>query len=78
MKKIDLIIDALDVSESLFYDQTKLQEALQAARELKALEPVAWITKGGEGELWWYQSVDENGDNNPKDVALYALDEVTK
>ena len=78
MKKIDLIIDALDVSESLFYDQTKLQEALQAARELKALEPVAWITKGGDGELWWYQSVDENGDNNPKDVALYALDVVTK
>ena len=74
MNRLDLIIDALDVSESLFYDQTKLQEALQAARELKALEPVAWITKGGEGELWWYQSVDENGDNNPKDVALYALD----
>ena len=74
MNRIDLIIDALDVSESLFYDQTKLQEALQAARELKALKPVAWITKGGEGELWWYQSVDENGDNNPKDVALYALD----
>ena len=49
-------------------------KALAAARELRELKPVAWITKGGEGELWWYQSVDENGDNNPKDVALYALD----
>ena len=42
MKKIDLIIDALDVSESLFYDQTKLQEALQSARELRDMKPVAW------------------------------------
>jgi len=37
MNKIDLIIDALDVSESLFYEQTKLQEALAAARELKTI-----------------------------------------
>jgi predicted DNA-binding protein (UPF0251 family) len=37
MNKIDLIIDALDVSKSLFYDQIKLQEALAAARELKTI-----------------------------------------
>ena len=86
MNKIDLIIEAIRLAEyhvkaKGWGDDIDLElytEALAAARELKALEPVAWITKGGEGELWWYQSVDENGDNNPKDVALYALDEVTK
>ena len=45
MKRLDLIIDALDVSESLFYEQAKLQEALQAARSLRELEPVAWVYK---------------------------------
>lgn len=47
MNRLDLIIDALDVSESLFYDQTKLQEALQAARELKSLEPVGYMDSKG-------------------------------
>ena len=77
MNRLDLIIDALENCKGLTQiDRAHLKKALAAARELKALKPVAWITKGGEGELWWYQSVDENGDNNPKDVALYALDEV--
>ena len=34
-------------------------------------EPVAWITKGGKGDLWWYRSVDENGNDNLDDVPLY-------
>lgn len=76
MNRIDLIIDALEKAKDGWQSFDEYDKALAAARELKALEPVAWITKGGEGELWWYQSVDENGDNNPKDVALYALDEV--
>ena len=81
MNRLDLIIDALElasyVPRGVMYPAgypMQIAQALAAARELKALNPVAWITKGGEGELWWYQSVDENGDNNPKDVALYALD----
>ena len=40
-------------------------------------EPVAWITNGGKGELWWYQSskFDEEGNligYNPDDVPLYT------
>lgn len=73
MNRLDLIIDALDVSESLFYDQTKLQEALAAARELRALQPV------GEFMI----AADINGKNcyiqvEDKDTftfTLYALDE---
>ena len=68
MQRIDLIIDALDVSESLFYDQTKLQEALQAARELKALQPVAYMDS--KGVLF-------NKTTHPQlNTPLYALDEV--
>ena len=35
-------------------------------------EPVAWITKGGKGDLWWSRSVDEDGNNNLDDVPLYT------
>ena len=40
-------------------------------------EPVAWITDGGKGELWWYQSskFDEEGNligPNPDDIPLYT------
>jgi hypothetical protein len=45
MSRIDLIIDAL---ESAYEDKAgwcdKVNEALYAARELKALKPVAWVT----------------------------------
>ena len=30
---------------------TALRQALETEQE-----PVAWITNGGKGELWWYQS----------------------
>jgi hypothetical protein len=48
MNKIDLIIDALEYASQFGYDITTresihgIDEALAAARELKALEPVAW------------------------------------
>ena len=92
MNKIDLIIDALELAwkennNEKFYD--KYIHALAAARELKALKPVAW------------QVMDENDalrEFSIKDIAqdwittellrgssivywirpLYALDEVTK
>ena len=40
-------------------------------------EPVAWITNGGKGELWWYRSskFDEEGNvigPNPDDIPLYT------
>jgi hypothetical protein len=40
-------------------------------------EPVAWITDGGKGELWWHQSskFDEEGNLiglNPDDIPLYT------
>jgi hypothetical protein len=39
-------------------------------------EPVAWITNGGKGELWWHRSskFDEEGNligPNPDDIPLY-------
>jgi hypothetical protein len=72
MNRLDLIIDALDVSESLFYDQTKLQEALAAARELKALKPVAWMLPE-YGDVLSASEADGTGIYN---IPLYALDEV--
>lgn len=71
MNKIDLIIDALDVSESLFYDQTKLQEALQAARELRALKPVAWID---EGFIEWENNHSLAWAEKNHGTKLYALE----
>jgi hypothetical protein len=40
-------------------------------------DPVAWITNGGKGELWWHQSskFDEEGNligPNPDDIPLYT------
>ena len=75
MKRLDLIIDALDVSESLFYDQTKLQEALQAARELRDMKPVAWID---EGFIEWENNHSQFWAEKNHGTKLYALDEVTK
>jgi hypothetical protein len=50
----------------------RLHEALETEQE-----PVAWITDGGKGELWWYQSskFDEEGNligPNPDDIPLYT------
>jgi len=77
MKRIDLIIDALE----LFHDtpmveneRNVLLKALAAARELKALKPVAFIENHKAGQnLSWSQ------DDLPyaKATKLYAL-EVTK
>ena len=45
-----------------------IKESLTVAEQ----EPVAWITKGGKGDLWWSRSVDEDGNNNLDDVPLYT------
>jgi hypothetical protein len=75
MSKIDLICDYLDsIGEVTFAHQgfagvERLNEALAAARALKALKPVLW-KHSGDG--WSYEK--------PLFPAtpLYALDEVTK
>ena len=47
------------------------------SREAMKQEPVAWITDGGMGELWWHRSskFDEEGNligPNPDDIPLYT------
>ena len=78
MNKIDLIIDALELAtETSEFESinTLYKQALAAARELKALKPVAFIENHKAGQnLSWSQ------DDLPyaKATPLYALDEVTK
>ena len=59
-------VDAVNIS------QERVDETAKGEHE-----PVAWITDGGKGELWWYQSskYDEEGTligPNPDDVPLYT------
>jgi hypothetical protein len=44
MKRIDLIIDALERANELWLTEPIGEKALAAARELQALKPVAWLT----------------------------------
>ena len=72
MKKIDLIIDAL---ESAYEDKAgwcdKVNEALYAARRLQALKPVAWWNPEFQSEFSIMHK-QYKGWNVP----LIALDEV--
>jgi hypothetical protein len=48
MNKIDLIVSALEDYEANLEIRLKLfEQALAAAKELKALKPVAWIKQDG-------------------------------
>ena len=52
-------------------------ESLRARLAQPEQEPVAWITDGGKGELWWHQSekFDVDGNligENPDDIPLYT------
>ena len=75
MSKIDLIIDALQKLDNQAHvnDMDLIAEALTAARELKALKPVAWMYKGN------FHDFDPREWASPEFVVipLYALDEVT-
>jgi len=72
--KIDLIIDALEQADRMRRKQgcteEYLQEALAAARELKALKPVGYMDK----ERFLFNDTTHPHLHTP----LYALDEVTK
>jgi len=81
MNKIDLIIDnimyAKLVKEQAHKDEL-LEEALDAARELKALKPVAAISIHsfvGGGKHIFYLTVSKEK-KHENDILLYALDEV--
>ena len=76
MNKIDLIIDALENCKGLTQiDRAHLKKALAAARELKALKPLAYYNKKHDTVITAY----ELGNHvDSSDVPLYALDEVTK
>ena len=81
------LVDADDISQKRVDEMVKLEhdkqiEIAQAYERgwnaaLAQQEPVAWITNGGKGELWWYRSskFDEEGNvigPDPDDIPLYA------
>lgn len=78
MDKIDLIIDALELAAretqhpSLCID--KFDEALAAARELKALKPAAWQNLHLPDEFYDAEMLDPSWYSHYR--PLYALDEV--
>ena len=72
-----------DQLEDMLAERLKQPETRPATREEKIVrpgvyevpveqEPVAFITNGGKGELWWSRSVDENGNANMNDTPLYT------
>ena len=74
MNKIDLIIDALENCKGLTQiDRMHLKKALAAARELQALQPVAWID---EGFIEWENNHSQAWAEKNHGTKLYALDEV--
>lgn len=70
MNKIDLIIDALEKAKDGWQCFDEYEQALAAARELKALKPVGYIDSRG---------ILFNETTHPQlNTPLYALNEVTK
>ena len=70
MSKIDTIIDALQKAKDGWQCFDEYEKALAAARELKALKPVARVNSEG--------FIVELGLGLSSGTKLYALDEVTK
>ena len=72
MNRLDLIIDALENCKGLTQiDRAHLKKALAAARELKALKPVGWVTKDAEDVVDKFRLQHfKNG------IPVYALDGV--
>jgi hypothetical protein len=78
MNKIDLIIDALENSKPINKESSipfdKHLKALAAARELKALKPVAWQNLHLPDEFYDAEMLDPSWYSHYR--PLYALDEV--
>jgi hypothetical protein len=81
MNKIDLIISKIEAAQRAWHpvaSETLIEEALAAARELRALKPVAWVTRrSGDGGcvLDGFETCDSDDYGA---IPVYALDEVTK
>ena len=77
MNRLDLIIDALERANELWLTEPIGEKALAAARELKALKPVAWMVRD-QVDGCRYPSALKNpaGSINGESQPLYALDEV--
>jgi hypothetical protein len=79
-KAAEMALEALEGLQTWSNGWLKFTDEIQALRQALAQpeqEPVAWITNGGKGELWWYQSskFDEEGNligPNPDDIPLYT------
>ena len=72
-------LEALEGLQTWSNGWLKFTDEIQALRQALETEqePVAWITNGGKGELWWHQSskFDEEGNligPNPDDIPLYT------
>jgi hypothetical protein len=84
MNTIDLIIDYLDsIHVVTFASQgwagvESLNKALAAARELKALQPVAWLTVEGHETTSAKVVISISMQKQINGTPLYALDEVTE
>ena len=84
MQRIDLIIDALEVAshvpKGVVYPAgypMQIAQALAAARELKALKPVAWMVRDVVDGLRYPSSLKNPGGSiKGESQPLYALDEV--
>jgi hypothetical protein len=77
MNRLDLIIDALQKAKDGWQCFDEYEKALAAARELKALKPVAWMVRD-QVDGCRYPSALKNpaGSINGESQPLYALDEV--
>lgn len=81
MDKIDLIISKIEAAQRSWHpvaSETLIEEALAAARELKAMKPVAWVVRRttSEGDLVdgvWTCDSDDIGA-----FPVYALDDEVK
>lgn len=78
MNKLDLIIDALEMAEDKVesaYVAIHINEALAAARELRDMKPVAWITRqSGDGGrvLQGYETCNANDYGA---ISVYTLEQ---
>ena len=75
MNKLDLIIDALEKAKDGWQSFDEYEKALAAARELRELKPVAWVTtEQFASTAHNVTKVTLHQENNG--IPLYALDEV--
>jgi hypothetical protein len=74
MSQLNLIINVLqNCSKFQPKNYYEIDKALAAARELKALQPVGWVTRGTFSGRFQMCDSDDVGA-----FQVYALDEVTK